>query len=91
MRPIAHPVNQNPFLHECTYNFLFLACNTLRPKPATTRLVTLWIMTYGLLVGNVKAAPPNFRPFMLIQGLAINIPTISRNISHLKTNDQIGM
>ena len=47
-------------------------------------------MTYGLLVANVKAAPPNFRPFMLIQGLAIIIPTDSRNISHLKTNDQIG-
>ena len=62
MWPIAHPVNRNPFFHECTYNFLFLACNTLRPKLATTSgdIMDNDIWAFGR---KCESCSPQFSPF----------------------------
>ena len=93
--PIAHPVNLNPYFHERTYVVLTISFFCMQYPSSETnsppRLVTLWTMTYGVLVTNVKAAPPNFRSFMLIQGLAISIWTNSKTRSHQKTNTYVSM
>ena len=62
MWPFAHPVNRNPFFHECTYNFLFLACNTLRPKLATTSgdIMDNDIWAFGR---KCESCSPQFSPF----------------------------
>ena len=49
------PCMETPFfMNVLTISFFWHAIPKVRPKP---RLVTLWIMTHGLLVANVKAAP----------------------------------